>query len=156
MTSIRNLPLAVRLGGAFGALCLMLAIVAFSGVHSMNGVRDDSRNLANRHLRVAQLIGGIQQRAKDNMSLVAQHLYVYDGDLQSQDRIAGDLKANWAANAAAGPKLAALVKGTPLADEYADYAQLRDVFVATQKRAVALSRKETVQNVEDRDGSRGI
>ena len=46
MTSIRNLPLAARLGGAFGALCLMLAIVAYTGVHSMNGVRDDSRTSA--------------------------------------------------------------------------------------------------------------
>src|SRR6185436_16676485 len=93
MTSIRNLPLAARLGGAFGALCLMLAIVAVTGVHSMNGVRDDSREVANRHLRVAELLGGIQQRAKDNMSLTAQHLYVYDGNLQAQDKVAGELKA---------------------------------------------------------------
>ena len=42
MTSIRNLPLAVRLGGAFGALCVALAIIAFTGIHSMNGVRDDA------------------------------------------------------------------------------------------------------------------
>src|SRR3954447_8291538 len=116
MTSIRNLPLAARLGGAFGALCLMLALVAVTGVHSMNGVRDDSRNLAHRHLRAAQLIGGIQQRAKDNMSLVAQHLYVDDGALRTQDAVAADLNANWAANKAASPKLAALVEATELAD----------------------------------------
>src|SRR4051795_10893837 len=92
MTSIRNLPLAVRLGGAFGALCLMLAIVAFTGVHSMNGVRDDSQNIADRQLPISELIGGIQQRAKDNLSLVAQHLYVHDGDLAAQDKILGQLK----------------------------------------------------------------
>ena len=38
MTSIRNLPLAVRLGGAFGALCVGLAIIAFGGIQSMGGV----------------------------------------------------------------------------------------------------------------------
>jgi methyl-accepting chemotaxis protein len=156
MTSIRNLPLAARLGGAFGALCLMLAIVAFTGVHSMNGVRDDSRTVANRDLQAAELIGGIQQRAKENMSLAAQHLYVYDGDLHAQDRVLGQMKANWAANKAASPKLAALVEGTPLADEFATYGKLRDSFVDAQKRAVALSRTETLQNAEERDGSRAI
>ena len=44
-------------------------------------MRDDSENLANRHLRAAELLGAMQQRAKDNLSLVSQHLYVYDGDL---------------------------------------------------------------------------
>ncbi|WP_028064969.1 methyl-accepting chemotaxis protein, partial [Solirubrobacter soli] len=134
----------------------MLALVAVTGVHSMNGVRDDSQNLAHRHLRVAELIGGIQQRAKDNMSLTAQHLYVYDGDLTNQDRVNGELKANWAANKADMPKLAALVKGTDLADEFAEYAKLRDTFVAAQKQAVALSRAETVKNEEERDASRGL
>jgi len=156
MTSIRNLPLAARLGGAFGALCLMLAIVSYTGVHSMNGVRDDSRNLAKRHLQIAQLIGAIQQRAKDNMSLAAQHLYVYDGDLHSQDKIEAELKANWAANAADSPKLAALVEGTPLADEFTNYAKLRDTFVKAQKQAIKASRAETLQNAEERDGSRAV
>jgi methyl-accepting chemotaxis protein len=156
MTSIRNLPLAARLGGAFGALCLMLAVVAFTGVHSMNGVRDDSRTLAHEHLRAAQLIGALQQRAKDNMGLTAQHLYVYDGDLHSEDRIAAELKANWAANKRDAATLAALVAKTPLADEYARYAQQRDTFVETQKRVVALSRQESVDHVEERDGSRGL
>src|SRR5215217_249352 len=156
MTSIRNLPLAARLGGAFGALCLMLAIVAFTGVHSMNGVRSSSDDLANRQLPIAQLIGGLQQRAKSNMSLVGQHLYVNDGDLAAQDKIEDELKANWAKNKAAAPKLGKLVEGTPIASHYAEYSKLRDVFVATQKRAVALSRKETVENAEERDGSRGL
>ena len=49
MTSIRNLPLAVRLGGAFGALCLGLAIIAFSGIHSMGGVRHDVEELTHHH-----------------------------------------------------------------------------------------------------------
>jgi methyl-accepting chemotaxis protein len=156
MTSIRNLPLAARLGGAFGALCLLLAIVAFTGVHSMNGVRDDSENLAKRHLVITQLIGAIQQRAKDNMSLAGQHLYVKDGDLKAQDGLAVELKANWDANAADSSKLAALVKDLPLADEYETYAKLRGEFVDAQKQAVTASRAETVRGDATRDGSRGI
>ena len=51
MTSIRNLPLAARLGGAFGALCVALTIIAFSGVYSMNGVRDDADDARQRASR---------------------------------------------------------------------------------------------------------
>ena len=53
MTSIRNLPLAARLGGAFGALCVALAIVAFTGVHAMSGLRAETDELAERHLAAA-------------------------------------------------------------------------------------------------------
>ena len=87
MTSIRNLPLAARLGGAFGVLCVAVAIVAFTGTHAMSGLRAETDELGERHLPAAQLLGGMQTRAKDNVSLIAQHLYVRDGDLAAQDEI---------------------------------------------------------------------
>ena len=68
MTSIRNLPLAVRLGGAFGALCVALAIIAFTGIYSMNGVRNDAEKLANEHLEAAEALGAIRERMKDNVT----------------------------------------------------------------------------------------
>ncbi len=157
MTSIRNLPLAARLGGAFGALCLMLAIVAFTGVHSMNGVRDDSANLAKRDLRIAELIGG------DPAARQGQHEPGRAAPVRLRRRPRrpgqgrGPAKANWAANKAASPKLAAARRRHGRSpSEFAEYAKLRDTFVDAQKRAVALSRTETVQNVEERDGSRDI
>ena len=156
MTAIRNLPLAARLGGAFGVLCLALAIVAFTGVHAMNGVRDDSKTLAGHHMKVAELLGGVRARAKDNVSLVAQHLYVFDGDLAAEDKVAGQLKANWAKNKVAGAELEKQYAGTAAEGAYGDYAKLRDEYVDAQKRAIALSRTETVQNVEERDGSRAV
>jgi hypothetical protein len=134
----------------------MLAIVAFTGVHSMSGVRDDSENLANRHLRAAELLGSMQQRAKDDMSLVSQHLYVNDGDLARQDEIAGELKVNWAKNAGDTAELAKLLAGSSAHDELTAYAGIDDRFVDAQKRAVSGSRAETVQNAEERDGSRAI
>ena len=51
MTSIRNLPLAARLGGAFGVLCLALAIVAFTGMHALSGLQEDADNLGERPTR---------------------------------------------------------------------------------------------------------
>jgi methyl-accepting chemotaxis protein len=154
MTSLRNLPLAVRLGGAFGALCLALAIVAFTGVHAMNGVRDDSQTIANHHLRGATLLGGMQQRAKDNVSLVAQHLYVHDGDLGAQDEIVEEIEANRATSKAAAAELTKLFAGDPAAATFAAYSERRDALNKAFDKALRLSRDETVGNDEERDGSR--
>src|SRR4051794_17108455 len=156
MKHIRNLPLAVRLGGAFGALCLSLAIVALTGVLAMHGLRADSDELANRHLRAAELLADLQMRAKDDVSLVAQHLYVHDGDLPTQDKLAADLKSNWAKNTADAAELERLFSGTPAEDEFAAYAKLSDTMTATEQEAIRRSRTETIQNAEERDGSRNL
>ena len=153
---MRNLPLAVRLGGAFGALCVALAIVAFTGMNSMNGVRDDSVNLAERHLRVADLLGKVQQRAKDNVALGARHLYVHDGDLETQDALVKDFERNVAASGADATKIEGLLAGTPAAAEYAEYSKRGADLTDKLQRAIGISRQETVDNVEERDGSREL
>ena len=150
MTSIRNLPLAVRLGGAFGALCLALAIVAFTGVHAMNGLRAETDELAEHHLRAAELLGGMQTRAKDNMSLVAQHLYVRDGDLAAQDAIAdGDRGQLGRRTRRPARSSRSCSPARPSPAEYADFAAKRAEFVETQKQALAASRRDG-RNVEER------
>jgi methyl-accepting chemotaxis protein len=154
MTSIRNPPLAARLGGAFGALCLALVLVAFTGVNAMNGLEAKSDELADRHLRASELLAGIQQDAKDTVGLVAQHLYVYDGDLAAQDGVAEKIEAEHAESDRAAAELAKLLAGTPIEGRYAEFAALRDEMTRTQDEAIQRSRVETVENVEDRDGSR--
>src|SRR3954454_19248892 len=156
MKHIRNLGLAIRLGGAFGALCLSLAIVALTGVLAMHGLRADSDELANRHLRAAELLADLQMRTKDDVSLVAQHLYVHDGDLATQDKLAADLKSNWDKNNVDSAALAKLFAGTPAAEEYAAYAQASETMTTTEQEAVKRSRTETIQNAEERNGSRDL
>jgi methyl-accepting chemotaxis protein len=154
MTSIRNLPLAARLGGAFGALCLALVVVAFTGVNAMGGLKAEADELATHDLVATEVLGQIQERAKDNVALVAQHLYVFDGDLGTQDELAEELEQQWEHNATDSQKLEKLLAGTPAAAPYAEYAAIRDEMVAAQQETVKISRSETVQNVEERDGSR--
>ncbi|HWK29773.1 MAG TPA: methyl-accepting chemotaxis protein [Solirubrobacter sp.] len=146
----------MRLGGAFGALCLALAIVAFTGVQAMAGLRADSDELANRHLRAAELLAGLQARAKDDVSLVAQHLYVHDGDLKAQDRVADDLQANWDKTETDAAALDKLFAGTSAENELADYNAIRAQMLATQRDAIARSREETERRREDRSGSRDL
>src|SRR4051812_11040124 len=154
MTSIRNLALAVRLGGAFGALCLALAIVAFTGMHAMNGLSDKSDELAARHLRAAQLVGGMRARAKDNLGLIAQHLYVHNGDLAAEDAILRHIEANWAKSASADSQLEKLFAGTPAAESYARFTATRAQLVKLQKQVLTMSRAETVRGARSRSGSR--
>jgi methyl-accepting chemotaxis protein len=156
MTSIRNLPLAVRLGGAFGALCVALAIVGFTGIHSMNGVGDDAENLAHEHLEAAEALGGLREIVKDNVGLTSQHLYVYDGDLPAQDKVAKEFEGNVKAASDQLGALAKLFEGSQAEPEYQAYTKARGILVDEMKEAIARSREETVRNAEERDGSRSI
>jgi methyl-accepting chemotaxis protein len=154
MTKIRNLPLAVRLAGAFGALTVALVIVAFTGVHAMSGLSGKSSDLADKNLKAAQLLGDLKERSKDNIALAEQHLYVFDGDLSSEDRIAGEIRKNDAGSAKADAEAAKLLAGTPVEADYKSFAALRDKLTQAVQIAVRRSRDETVRKVENRDGSR--
>ena len=155
MTSIRNLPLAARLGGAFGVLCVAVAIVAFTGMHAMTGLRAETDELGERHLAAAQLLGGMQERAKDNVGLIAQHLYVRDGDLAAQDEIVegdrGQLgreqgRRRQAREAVRGHHRRGRVRGV--------VADPRRRCSSCRSRCSSASRAETVANAEERTGSR--
>ena len=156
MTSIRNLPLAARLGGAFGVLCLALAIVAFAGMTALSGLREDADNLGERQLVAADLLGGMQERAKDNVGLIGLHLYVNDGDLAAQDEHFKEIEGNWAKSKPDGAKLEQLFKGSAVEEEFAAWAATRAKMLELQKQALEASRNETVANAEDRSGSRTL
>jgi methyl-accepting chemotaxis protein len=156
MNSIRNLPLATRLGGAFGALCLALAIIAFTGTHEMSVLRAKSDVLANRHLEVAEQFAGVNARAKDDLSLIGQHLYVRDGDLKAEDALAEEIQANWDVNVKADAKLRRLFAGTDAEQPYAEFAAAREQLLEVEKQALSASRQETVQGAEERTRSRTL
>jgi CHASE3 domain sensor protein len=66
------------------------------------------------------------------------------------------IEALAAANTRDGKTLQALLAGTGPADEMAKFASTRAAFVADWKKAIALSRQETIDEVEERDGSRTL
>jgi methyl-accepting chemotaxis protein len=154
MSKIRNLPLGARLAAAFSALGLGLVVVAITGVVAMTGLDHDTRELADRHVPGANLLGGLEQRAKDGMSLTAQHLYVYDGNLREEDRIAQHLSGHYREDAKDLAELRRLFAGTPAARQLTDYVAVAAEMKAAQQRIINSSRQETVRNAEDRSGSR--
>jgi methyl-accepting chemotaxis protein len=93
-------------------------------------------------------LGELGQQRK---ALTADHLYVHDGDLPTQDRIQDALLANRDATEEALADLRATS-----ADAGGELATLTETYVTAAQDAVARSRIETLQAVEERDGSRTI
>ena len=88
MRRFASLPIAVRLGAAFGLLALALAAVTLTATHAFGTFRDDTQGLADRDMRAVAIAGALGQNLQAIGRETADHLYVYDGDLASQDEIA--------------------------------------------------------------------
>jgi methyl-accepting chemotaxis protein len=156
MQYFRNLRLAVRLAIAFGALAAGLLLVGGVAVQQMGGMKNETVKLGDRDLRATALAGALAERAALIGHHVAQHLYVKDGDLEGQDEIQKGVEVLAAANTRDGKALQGLLAGTPSADEMTRFAAARAAFVESWKKALALSRRETIDGVEERTGSRTL
>jgi methyl-accepting chemotaxis protein len=154
MSKIRNLPLAVRLAGAFGAITAALVLIAFTGVHSINGLSDRAHDLAQRNLKAADLLGDLRERSEQQVSLAEQHLYLHDGDLATEDALAKAIQANASAGRRDDARLRGVLAGSGAQDEYARYRGLRAQLFQGIAVAVQRSRAETVRRAASRDGSR--
>ena len=156
MQSFKNLRLAVRLAIAFGALAVGLLLVGGVAIQAMGGLKAQADELAHEDLRATALAGDLAERSATIGHLVAQHLFVKDGDLDAQTALEDRMNAMAAENTRDGEKLAKLVAGTPSSDEMDKFAAARASYVESWKEAVKRSRQETVDGVENRDGSRDL
>ena len=100
-------------------------------------------------------------RMPEESHLVAQHLYVYDGDLlAAQDKVAKQFETLAARNKKLAAMLAALGNAPNQERVTADgVKKLQAGYVGLlnlSRHAIKASREETVNNVEERDGSRTL
>src|SRR5689334_7846932 len=109
MRTLRNLPLAVRLGGAFGLVALLLVAIAVVGVTRVESVQHRADDLGRSKLRAAALIAGMKEGMTANVGAATQHLYVYDGELRHQDALAKGIAGDLAQGDKAAPEVVALV-----------------------------------------------
>ena len=155
MQRFRNLRLAGRLGLGFGALALALIAVAALASTRMGGLGDDVRQLDAKELSAVDIAGRMSTRASTIAAKATQHLYVYDGDLETEDKIAKESRSSPRRTSEGQEKLEQLLAGTPAAG--AGRGVLRrvgEVLRPRPRRRVERSRDETVRKVEERDGSR--
>ena len=94
MQKLRNLRLAVRLGVAFGALALGLARRLRRRVLVDRQPRHQGRLARRRRPRATRPWSTASPRgaAERVAHKVAQHLYVHDGDLATQDKVAAEIE----------------------------------------------------------------
>jgi methyl-accepting chemotaxis protein len=156
MSFFTNLKLAVRLGVAFGALALALAVTAVLSLSGLSQLDANSKKLSERDVDALMQLVTISEDFLATDGDVLRHLYVEDGDLEAQDKTAKEIDA-WSkeaeeALAALEPKLETAEGKATLADFRAAY----DKFVVASATALELSRQETVDAVEERNGSRTV
>jgi methyl-accepting chemotaxis protein len=156
LSAFNNLRLAVRLGVAFGALVIGLAVVALVGSSAMGELQQRTDELAERALRAAEVAGGLNERSQTIARVTAQHLYVHDGDLRTQDGLQQRAIQLGAQNTKASEELATLLEGTLAEQALTDLTAARTKYADAWKRALELSREETAREDAEREGSRTL
>jgi methyl-accepting chemotaxis protein len=154
MSVFKNLRLAVRLGIGFGTLAVALLVVGLLSISRIGGLDGDIKTLAHRDATALDLVGQMSSRAATMNTDTTQHLYVFDGDLKSEDALAAEVTKFDDENDRDGKTLTALTKGTAAADDVARFEDAHEKFVADAKTVIARSRKETLAKKDNRDGSR--
>jgi len=158
MQTFRNLRLAVRLGVAFGALALGLVTVAAVALASAGQNQSALESISKEDVPALELVSDLGERTQSIAHKTVQHLYVFDGDLEAEDALQAEIEALRAQNTEDGDRLATIVRAAhpEAVDELAEYAAARDAYVTEWSEALERSRQETVDGVEERDGSRAV
>jgi methyl-accepting chemotaxis protein len=156
MQRLQNLPLAAHLGAGFGALGLALVIVAFFAGSSIGSLKSELTTMGSHDVRALTLVSNIGSRAEAIGHLTAQHLYVHDGDIAAQKKIEAQILELKAANARDLKDLDPLLANPKVKQTFAATVASRKSFIAAYTEAVRRSHAETLANVEERDGSRGV
>ncbi len=154
MQRFKDLPLAGRLGLGFGAIALALVVVAMLAGSRMGVLGADVRTLEGTHLHATDIAGRLATRSATIGTNVVQHLYVHDGDLEAEDALAATVEKLGRRNDADGKRLATLLAGSADEDDATALAAARETFTQLYTEALKRSRQETVDAVEERDGSR--
>ena len=151
--SVRN-----KLFGVVAVLALSLVIVAAVGVWSMRSLGATAEDLAHVDAESMEQIAGVEWRVQNIRGHVANHLYVFDGDLAAEDAEAAEVVK---LKGEIGERLTTLDTLVPELDaenqaRYATLVEKRQAYVAAYDQALKLSREETVAAAEDRSGSRTV
>ena len=157
MKTFLNLRLSARLGAAFGFLVLALVVTAVVGLSGLGKVNDQAEQLSSRDVAGLEELVTVSEDFLASGYLLVRHLYVEDGDLKAQDATAKEIDAF----DSGGPQDRRRHRPAPRGRRGASArSPSSSAACATSRRrsakAIELSRQETVDGVEERDGSRGV
>jgi methyl-accepting chemotaxis protein len=156
LSFFKNLRVAQRLAIAFGALILAIAAVAAIGITSLNAVKSDTEDVGEHNLPALQAAVNYNAATQAVIRLVADHLYVQDGDAKAEAETAEVIKAVVGLRDASSATLRRELAGTNAAKPLADLLALETGFDRARTEAITRSTQETAAGAEDRAGSRDI
>ena len=131
-------------------------IVAAAGVLSLRSANDATERLAQRDVVALDALSQLEGRFNANAHEVVRHLYVFDGDLASQDRTAAVIAANKAIIKQQLGVIEPKLHSPAASAAFAAFVAARTAYVDQFGKALAASRQETVDGVEERTVSRAI
>jgi methyl-accepting chemotaxis protein len=156
MPRFSNLPIAARLGAAFGLLALALLALTLLSTRAFGVFHAEVEGLEARDVRALAVAGRLGQDLQGVGRETADHLYVQDGDLKAQDEIQreiSDLAGRTRSDAAA---LSELLAGTAAEAPARELTAHATTWTALVEDAVRRSRAETLSGAEERTGSREL
>jgi len=156
MSRFNNLRLAHRLGVAFGAMGLALVVIGAMAVSKIGALSDTARALSDHDAVTQEHALEVKAAVQRAAYLTTSHLYVHDGDLPAQDRVAAQLAAVGKAGDTGVQGLEAAAGDAALPPLVARLKAARARFVAASTEAVRRSRLETVRKADDRSASRDL
>src|SRR5215210_7005761 len=162
MHKLRNLRLAARLGIAFGTLALGLLVVSVVAFKSTDHLNTKVRSLSVEVPQYTAMVDGLAARLPEEAHASVEHLYVYDGDLKTQDEVAAEFEGLAKADEAALAGMVKVLAAAPDTETRAAAGETRKLqsaylaYLAAIRKALKVSRQETVDQVEERVQSRDI
>ena len=158
MQTFRNLRLAVRLGVAFGALAAGLLIVAAVAFVSAGQNQSALESLSREDVTALELVADARRaqrvdRAQDRAAPLCRRRRP-----RGPGRARRTRSRPSAARTPRRRQLAGIIRAAhpEAVTEVDEYAAARNAFVGQWTKALKLSREETVDGVEEREGSRRI
>ncbi|WP_053227188.1 methyl-accepting chemotaxis protein [Solirubrobacter soli] len=133
MSRFASLPLAVRLAAAFGLQLVALALVTLLAFEAFGSFKQEVRGLASRDVRAVSLAGQIGQQVQATGRLATEHIYVYDGDVGEQDRIAAEINRTAAVAQRETDELSTLVDAHAFTTEEHAWHQRLDAAIARSR-----------------------
>jgi methyl-accepting chemotaxis protein len=157
MSRLRRLRLGLRLGIAFAVLLAALAATVVVGVSNLRALDVKSADSAQgQDIRAQRLAAEVGEGVHATAHNLVRHLYVYDGDLPTQDQV-GETMIEQAKDVATATRaLRATLHTTRAKSAYGQAEVAGRQYDELVAQAVAASRQETIDRAEERDGSRMI
>jgi methyl-accepting chemotaxis protein len=156
MSRVANLPIAARLGIAFGLLAAALLALTLTATHAFGTFHDETENVDHRYVRALAVAGQLGQDLQGTGRETAEHLYVYDGNLKAEDAIQARVEKLRRQTTANGATLVQLLHGTAADEEASKFTTHAIAWSGLVEDALRQSRAETLRGDEDRAGSRTL